>query len=255
MKRHVCAFLIAVMALNIIAMAQTAPPEPAPLTNEDVIMLLANGFSPEVVIEKINTSRSDFDTSLDGMAALKKAKVPDSVILAMLHVNGRPPGALGPTAPAPVDVKVLDGQQVEVELSRAATSEDLKVGDVVDFTVTQPVVVNGATIFEKGAPARATITTAKRAGHWGHAGKLEWAMKNVMAADGNRIPVRFTQRNTGDSKGGTVAVAAVATTVLLGPLGLLWGLKKGKPVVIQPGNRYPVFVQGDTTIKGQPIKP
>ena len=97
---------------------------------------------------------------------------------------------------------------------------------------------------------RARITTAKRAGHWGKAGKLEWAMQDVQAADGNRVPARFTQRSVGDSKGGTVAVAAVATTVLLGPLGLLWGLKKGKPAIIPAGNRYSVFVHGDATVKG-----
>ena len=125
------------------------------------------------------------------------------------------------------------------------------VGDVVDFTVVRPVQIDGVTVFEKEAGARARITTSKRAGHWGKAGKLEWAMQDVMATDGNRIPARFTQRRIGDSKGGTVAVAAVATTVLLGPVGLLWGLKKGKPAIIPAGNRYKVFVSGDTKIKGK----
>ena len=54
-----------------------------------------------------------------------------------------------------------------------------------------------------------------------------------------------------DSKGGTVAVAAVATTVFLGPVGLLWGLKKGKPSIIPASNRYSVFVSGDTKMKGK----
>jgi hypothetical protein len=44
-------------------------------------------------------------------------------------------------------------------------------------------------------------------------------------------------------------VAATATTVLLGPVGLLWGLKKGKPAIIPAGNRYSVFVYGDTVVK------
>ena len=77
----------------------------------------------------------------------------------------------------------------------------------------------------------------------GHAGR-----------DGGRRKPRFTQRHIGDSKGGTVAVAAVATTVFLGPLGLLWGLKKGKPAIIPAGNRYSVFVHGDTKIKGKPAE-
>jgi hypothetical protein len=76
-------------------------------------------------------------------------------------------------------------------------------------------------------------------------------MQDVNAVDSNRVPARFTKRLVGDSKGNTVAVAAVATTVLLGPFGLLWGLKKGKPAIIPAGNRYSVFVHGDTTIKGR----
>jgi len=78
-------------------------------------------------------------------------------------------------------------------------------------------------------------------------------MKDVLTADGNRIPVRFTQRTSGESKGGTVAVAAVATTVLLGPLGLLWGFKQGKPAIIPAGNRYSVFTHGDATVKGRQL--
>jgi hypothetical protein len=126
------------------------------------------------------------------------------------------------SAPAPVDgmVTIPDGTEIEIQLKTNASGEELKVGDIVDFVVVRPVQVNGLTIFEKEATARARITTAKRAGHWGKAGKLEWAMQDVMAADGNRVSARFTKRQIGDSKGGTVAVAAVATTVLLGPDGL-----------------------------------
>jgi hypothetical protein len=148
---------------------------------------------------------------------------------------------------------VPDGTEIEVQLTNNASSEDLKVGDIVDFTVVKPVQVGGLIIFEKESSGRARFTTAKRAGHWGKAGKLEWAMQDVMSVDGNRVPARFTQRQIGDSKGGTVAVAAVATTVFLGPVGLLWGLKKGKPSIIPAGNRYSVFVSGDTKIKGKPM--
>ena len=156
--------------------------------------------------------------------------------------------------PAEAMVSVPDGTEIEIQLTNNASGEELKLGSIVDFTVVRPVQINGVTVFEKEAGARARITTAKRAGHWGKAGKLEWAMQDVMAVDGNRIPARFTQRQIGDSKGGTVAVAAVATTVLLGPVGLLWGLKKGKPAIIPAGNRYSVFVSGDTKIKGKPAE-
>lgn len=232
---------------------------PGTLTNELVVILLKEGIAPEVVIAKIKRSPSKFDTSPGAIQALKKNGVPDAVILAMVEAPGGPASGEGAAtattttaAAAGAEVKVSDGTEIEIELQRNISGQEVNVGDVVDFTVVRPVQVNGVTIIDKGAPARGRITTAKKSGRWGKAGKLEWAMQDVQSVDGNRIPARFTKRSVGDSSGGTVAVAAVATTVLLGPVGLLWGLKKGKAAVIPAGNRYSVFVHGDTTVKAPP---
>lgn len=226
----------------------------SPLTNDDVLMLVKNGIAPEIIIAKIKTSSSKFDTSPSAMQNLKQAGVPDAVILAMVEagINTAAASPIAATA-EPVEVKVPDGTDIEIQLTNNASGQELKVGDLVDFTVVRPVEINGVLIFNKDASARARITTAKKSGRWGKAGKLEWAMQDVQAVDGNRIPARFTQRLVGSSSGSTVAVAAVATTVLLGPVGLLWGLKKGKPAIIPAGNRYHVFVNGDTTVKGIPV--
>lgn len=259
MKKLVSSILMLCLSLAVVASPAVQTQEPtapqqqavsASLTNKDVVEMLKAGLSADVVVAKIKSSATNFDTSPAALTELKAANVPDAVILAM--VKG--PAADAPDADTPVDgvVNVPDGTEVEIQLTNNASGEELKIGDLVDFTVVKPVKLKGLTIFEKDAGARARITTAKRAGHWGKAGKLEWAMQDLMAVDGNRIPARFTQRHIGDSKGGTVAVAAVATTVFLGPLGLLWGLKKGKPAVIAAGNRYSVFVHGDTKIKGKP---
>jgi hypothetical protein len=231
-----------------------AKPQPivTPLTNTDILEMLKAGLAADIIVAKIKSSPMNFDTSPAALAELKAANVPDAVILAM--VNGPTASATGAGTSADGAANVPDGTEVEIQLTNNASGEELKVGAIVDFTVVKPVLLNGVTIFEKDSAARARITTAKRAGHWGKAGKLEWAMQDILAVDGNRIPARFTQRQIGDSKGGTVAVAAVATTVLLGPIGLLWGLKKGKPAIIPAGNRYSVFVSGDVKIKGKPAE-
>lgn len=257
MKKFLSFTLMLAISLAVVfpASSQTqdpgaAKPQQTSLTNKDVLEMLKAGLAADIIVAKIKSSPSNFDTSPTALAELKAAGVPDTVILSM--VNG--PGASADAAATSTEemVNVPDGTEVEIQLTNNASGEELKVGSLVDFTIVKPVVINGMTIFEKDAGGRARITTAKRAGHWGKAGKLEWAMQDVLAVDGNRIPARFTQRQIGDSKGGTVAVAAVATTVLLGPVGLLWGLKKGKPAIIPAGNRYSVFIHGDTKIKGKP---
>jgi len=265
MKKLVSSILILSLGMAVVAFPSVAPsvtqdPAPVPnkpaasaaLTNKDVVEMFKAGLTADVVVAKIKSSETNFDTSPAALADLKAANVPDDVILAMVKgpANATPnPAALN----ADGTINVPDGTEIEIQLKTNASGEELKIGDVVDFEVVRPVQVNGWTIFEKDASARARITTAKRAGHWGKAGKLEWAMQDVMSTDGARVPARFTQRQIGDSKGGTVAVAAVATTVFLGPVGLLWGLKKGKPAVIPAGNRYSVFVHGDTKIKGRSV--
>lgn len=220
------------------------------LTNKDVVEMLKSGLTAEIVIAKIKSSPTKFDTSPTALADLKTAGVPDAVIMAMVQGPNETTPASATLGPE-VQVKVPDGIEIEIQLRNTLSGQEAKVGDVVDFTIVRPVRIDGITIFERDASARARVTTAKKAGRWGKAGKLEWAMQDVQAIDGNRIPARFTKRELGDSKGGTVAVAAVATTVLLGPVGLLWGLKKGKAAIIPAGNRYSVFVHGDTVIKGR----
>jgi hypothetical protein len=230
----------------------------ATLTNQDVLGMLKAGIGEEIIVAKIKSSPHRFDTSPAALQELKSAGVSDAVVLAMVQA---PAGGASAAVDAPaatmsqpgamVEVNIPDGTPVEVELVSTASGQDLKVGDAVDFKVVQPVQVNGVTIIEKEAPAKARITKAKKSGHWGRAGKLEWAMQETIGVDGSRIPLRFTKSTAGDSKGGTVAVGAVATTVLLGPLGLLWGLKSGKPAIIPAGNRYSVFVHGNVAAKGR----
>jgi len=217
----------------------------AELTNKDVLDMLKAGLATEIIVAKIKSSPTTFDTSAATLAELKEAKVPDAVIMAMVQ-----PAA---TTEIETDITIPDGTEIEIQLKNTLSGQEAKVGNIVDFEIVRDVQVKGVTVFARDALARARITTAKKSGRWGKAGKLEWAMQDVQALDGNRIPARFVKRELGDSKGGTVAVAAVATGVFLGPFGLLWGLKKGRPAVIPAGNRYIVFVHGDAKVKGKTI--
>src|ERR1700745_1931104 len=66
-------------------------------TNQDVIEMAKVGLSDDVIITKIRqayeagTDNVSFDTSVDGLKALKAANVPDSVIKVM--INPAPPPA------------------------------------------------------------------------------------------------------------------------------------------------------------------
>jgi hypothetical protein len=229
---------------------QTQSSVAAPLSNKDVQHMLKSGLSTEIIIAKIKASATNFDTSPAALQELKSAGVPDAVILAMVRPASAPVSStLDATG---VEVKVADGTQLEVELASNVSSNTAKEGDIVDFTVVSPVVVGGLTIIEKGAPAKARIAVVKKAGYWGKAGRLGWAMQDVLAADGTRIPLRMESKLTGDSKGGTVATGVVLTSVIFFPAAPFWGFKKGKNAIYPAGKRFPAFVHGDVTVKGRP---
>ena len=78
-----------------------------PLTNQDVIDMVGMGLSEDVIVAKIRSTNSagtlKLDTSMDGLKALKAAKVPDSVMKAMINPNPPPPTVVAATAPMTMD--------------------------------------------------------------------------------------------------------------------------------------------------------
>jgi hypothetical protein len=159
--------------------------------------MVKSGLATDVIVAKIKSSPTKFDTAPSALAELKMAGVPDAVILAIVQSAGGAIPSSSPTvlAAGEIEIKVPDGTEIEIQLKNTLSGQEEKVGDVVDFTVIEPVQMGGITVFEKGASARGRVTTAKPAGHWGHAGKLEWAMQDVKAVDGNPSPVVSRKEN------------------------------------------------------------
>lgn len=228
--------------------------EQAPLTNQDVLEMLKAGLSHEILLAKIKNSPNRFDTSPAALQELKNATVPDAIILAMVQSSSVAPDNPATLAAANgVEVKVPDGTPLEIELMTNISSAAAKEGDIVDFTVVNPVVINGVTVVEKGAPAKARIAAVKKAGYWGKAGRIGWTMQDALAADGSRIALRMEKKLTGDSKGGTVATATIVTAVVFWPAAPFWGFKKGKNAVFPAGKRFEAFVHGEATVKGKAV--
>lgn len=106
--------VVAIMMLGILGSALAGSATPAaqkPLTNADVMSLVQAGLPPEVVVEKIKSSKTAFDTSTDALIELKKAGVSADIIRIMVNpaAESRSGGAaaspwVNPNAPAPCQV-------------------------------------------------------------------------------------------------------------------------------------------------------
>lgn len=225
---------------------QSTAPSARPLTNDDVLKMVAANLATEVVVEKFKVSPCDFDTSPAALTRLKEAGVPDTLLLLMVM---SPKCAPPPARRVPVQVPT--GTPVELETAYTINSQLVRAGDAVSFRVVNPVVLDGQVVIEKGASATAFVTKAERGGHWGRAGRIDWTMKEVTAADGTRIPVQFSGRMVGDSKGAKVATRVVLTGLILwpvAPVALFHGFKRGDNAVVPEGKRFDAAVSGATTV-------
>lgn len=174
------------------------------------------------------------------------------------------PSVVFSAAPAPThrEFKVKAGTQLDIEATYTVTSLDLKAGDLISFRVLIPVRVDDVTVIDKNALVTGRVVRAKRAGHWGKAGKLAWMMQDVVAIDLTRVPLT-AQPNvpagqtgvTGTSHGAEVATKTVVMGALLiplfpiAPLALMGGFKRGENAVVPQGKRFVAYVQTDTVIR------
>lgn len=106
MKKALYSGILAALLFSLPATGQDSSPMTKRFTNQDVITLAGLGISDDVIIAKIrelsatSPNAVSFDTSIEGLKALKTANVPDSVIKVM--INPAPPITTIITASAPV---------------------------------------------------------------------------------------------------------------------------------------------------------
>lgn len=80
--------------------SQSAPKVDAPMVNADVLALVEAGLPDGVVMEKIRSSRTAFDTSTSALVALRRANVSATVIQLMVNPDAAPTAGAAPAGPA-----------------------------------------------------------------------------------------------------------------------------------------------------------
>jgi uncharacterized protein YgiM (DUF1202 family) len=209
-----------------------------PLNNRNVLNMHGMRLSTDVIIAKIKSSQCDFDTSPAALQKLKLAGLPDNVIQAMIQA----PTASAAPAPKPVDfvdVRIPDGSAIEVTLNADVSSEGVQEGTIVAMTVVKDVVVNGLIVVRQGSEARARVITITEPGRMGRLGEVSWAMQDVTAVNGDRIPIDFTSAQAGASPEGGVD-GAIAPT---------WEFRKNKPTVMAARRNFQAVVHGNVLLK------
>ena len=217
-----------------------AAPKVPPLTNTDIMKMHVMHIGSDVILAKIKSSPCEFDSTPAALKKLKIAGLSDKVILAMVNapLASAPPPE--PKHPEFVEVKVVRFTAIEVELSANISSDAVQDGSIVPLKVAQDVVINGVTVFPKGAEAHASVSTLKQPGFMNRPpGEIGWTMDYVTAITGDHVSAMFLSKEA----------ATNPMAKIMGAAGPSWEFKKGKPVSVAAGQRFNVVVHDDATLK------
>ena len=250
--------------------AQTSKLQPRSirmLRNRDVLVMVRSGMKPDLVVATILTSACNFDIFPPVLDDLKRRGVPENVLQVMSVVPTGPPnlpeaGANGEALMKTTTVKMPRGTPVMVETLYPVSSADFKVNNTIAFAVVRPVFVDGALVIPRGTIARAKIVRLKKAKSWGRGGALTFEMEQIVAIDGQRIPVQLTAAAEGGNRAGQLAAGAgsVAVTSALifpytAPAAIVWGFKKGDDAIVKGSKEFAAIVKDDIEIVGLvPVK-
>jgi hypothetical protein len=151
--------------------------------------------------------------------------------------------AVQPQAPAaeqPAKLILKEGTDVKLKFAQDLSSKTATDDDPVNLVLDEDLKVGEVTVAKAGSKAVGTVTHAKKAGMMGKGGELNMRLEYILVGD-TRMRLRGTKGKEGEGKVG----AAVALTVLFGPIGLI---KHGKNVEVKQGTPLLAYVDQDFTL-------
>ncbi len=141
-------------------------------------------------------------------------------------------------------VAIPGGTSVPIRIVDTIDSGTANVGDTFHFKADDNVVVDNYVVIARGSEGQGTVASVDRAGGHGHAGNLGLRFDYIYAVDGEKIRLDSVKKNkTGEGSSGKSSTATIASTLLLGPVGLFahnW--VRGKNVTIDSSKTFTTFV-------------
>jgi hypothetical protein len=209
-----------------------------PLNNKNIISMQAMRLSPEVMIAKIQSSPTSFDTSASGLQKLKYAGVPDKVIVAMVQAPATPvASAVEAAKPSAIrQIKIPDGTSVDLTTVTALSSDDVREGMTIHLKVLNDVTIDGVTVLRKDSDARARVYVINQPTFTSKVGQVEWAMEDIAAITGDLVPATFASLEPQSATASDIAAVNTGTT---------WEFRKNKPSTMPAGRRLRATIHGD----------
>jgi hypothetical protein len=139
-------------------------------------------------------------------------------------------------------VTIPDGTKLRARLDQPLSSASAEVGQAVELVIAEPVKINNVIAIREGARVTGTVTEAVPKRRMGRAGKLDFSIDRVMAADGEWVPLRYTvHKKSGDSHAIRTGIITAGIAFAFLPAAPVALLIKGKDININKGVSFEVF--------------
>lgn len=99
------------------------------------------------------------------------------------------PGLLSRILPGPTPVKLASGTAISVRLLHSVSSRTANAGDPFEAEIAAPLIVDGKTLFPRGARVRGRVMSAKASGRLQDPGYLRLTLDSVQTSDGKWVDV------------------------------------------------------------------
>ena len=143
-------------------------------------------------------------------------------------------GEVAPVAPtSPSEITLRNGTPIHLKLGKTISSATAHVGDIVDLTVVEEVLVDGISVIPAGSTAIGLVSEAEPKKRMGRAGKLAFSVNFVRLKDDEKAAVRSFQETTRSNNSA----------------GAIFPLSSGKEVVFAHGMEFTAYVDGDMPLK------
>jgi hypothetical protein len=142
---------------------------------------------------------------------------------------------------------VEPGTRIPITIYSTVNSDNLKTGDMISVSVSEPVKVGGVVLFKKGSTGVLNVSKSVKSGGHGRAGQLEINGGRITDVFGNVHPISASLSSQGSSKRGWAIVSTILGILLiLVPFGL-W--VDGTPATIQGGQYIDALITAATEIE------
>jgi hypothetical protein len=135
-----------------------------------------------------------------------------------------------------------EGTLVKAALKNEIRGGKMQVGNQIEFTLNQPLVIGDQVVVPQGAKILGSVTEARASGVLGRKGKLAFDIEYLYLDNGQVI--KLSGQSAKNLKGSGAIVAA--TAVVITPLGLLI---PGKGAKFEAGTVFDAYVAKDTELR------